>query len=294
MYIPNVYVILLLHHCFAKIEYKDKRDVTRNSITACVTTIAERDFNFGEIITLVLPHSHNTSVTERAMMAKLYNELKWTVLTRKPSSVRSRFPFTEKSHNYILHIKNVLDINTTLLHLKDIAWNPHAKFIITTSHANTHHESIVAQISESLWTQKALNAIFLLPEMENPSTLNVYTWFPYSGTNCANRFNENRMINRCVNGTFEFEAKVFMAKVPNDLHGCPIRVQVIIWPPYVIAPVVYNRSDVGINFTQGLEIVLLNTVGNKMNATILYTLSNKTLDWGGISIDGKATGKKQN
>lgn len=275
----------------------DPREITRNSLASCISTIAENSFKFQDIITITTPyHTFNESLVTNSKLESLVEldfskKLKWTLLTRRSIQRENHINFTKKTHNYVIIFDDPDGLDDILNKIHDIAWNPHAKFLIVSNEIHSNLSEILGKIVVSLWNQRAVNFIVMLPTARKNPVIPIYSWFPYKGNNCANNYTNFKIINYCENGVFSNETDFFFPeKIPHDLHGCPVFVRAVIWPPYIFEPPNLNRSQIGINFTNGIEIRMMNTIAEKCNFTVVYTVSKKIQDWGVLEPLSNASG----
>lgn len=273
----------------------EEQEKLRYSLTKCVLSAAT-EFKYRDIITVALTtrdysrYTNSTIATDTVLLKALYIMYQWSLVVTKSNIVDTPSIFFKKSDNYIIqfrHSDEFLSMLNSLTLRK--SWNPHAKFVILTSTLFPDHTPIVSPIVEILWKVRVLNAIILMPQKLNSSKITVYSWFPYSNGHCGDGFDETDIINICKYGQFLNNTLLFPNKISNDMQECPVRVRAVIWPPFIIKPrKVYDVRNV--NFTKGIEIMLMNTIAKVANFSVIYSLSEKEQDWGNIFRNRTATG----
>lgn len=283
-------ILLIIQTATCKLENTIlKEDLLSNSLTKCVLNILRVYANEKESILTSMEYESDR-FTDRNLLKAISKELKWSLLKIRPTTTIQDKNFKNQTiNNYLIQIRGVREIKSDIQYLQYYSWNPQANFIIFANKIFYQDEHILIHTFHKLWAQRALNSIVLLPQYENSTIFDIHSWFPYANGNCGT-YNQSTHIDVCEDGIFQKGNNLFPEKIPLDLNNCPVKVRTIIWPPYVIAPKKYNRSQIGINFTQGLEIQLLNTIAEAANFKVVYTLSKKIEDWGFILDDGNASG----
>jgi hypothetical protein len=104
-------------------------------------------------------------------------------------------------------------------------------------------------------------------------SLDLYTWFPYTTTSCAEPTQVFR-IDQCLpdnNGQASSSKSLFPNKIPYTLRGCSIRVSAVELKPYVILTNSYNNSDGNTVYSyRGLEIEYLLLLAEATNLTVVF------------------------
>jgi hypothetical protein len=110
--------------------------------------------------------------------------------------------------------------------------------------------------------------------MEETHVLNVYSWFPYNGRQCAEP-TEVVLVDKCENANGEqlfSKEPLFPNKVPNDLRGCTIKVATFQFPPYVIQTDNYTESSENTVYKfRGLELEYLLLINEALNFTLSFS-----------------------
>lgn len=262
----------------------DRHHKLRISLTHCVLKVAEEEFQQNDLITISLSHNKTNAptATDRILLHNLNARVNWTVFIAKSRKNHRISKHTFKFDDYIIQIKDCNEVMEALSFLKRrLSWNPHGRFLIVTTVVLTEPDFFVLAIFRTLWKFKVLNAIIMLPQNYNSTELTIFSWFPFDNNKCGNGYNETKIVDYCNNGVFKNRDVLFSDKTPSNLHGCPVKVRAVVWPPYVIKPyIIQDRNN--INFTEGIEIKLMNTIASKANLTVIYSVSEKEKDWGFI------------
>lgn len=267
----------------------------RYSLTQCVLSAA-KEFQ-GDTLTISLSikdyknYTNSSTVTDRILLKALNDKQNWSIFIFKLDKPHENTYFYKRSDNYIIQTRDPDEFLSIITYLKPFRnWNPHANFIVVTSTIAKDPNTFAALIVETLWRNRVLNAIIMIPQTEYSNAITIHSWFPFSGKNCANSFvRETNIVNECHNGIFLDPAALFPNKVPRNMHNCTVKVRAVIWPPFIIQPkLVTDRNDV--NFTKGIEILILKTIANVANFTIVYSLSDKEQDWGYLGRNRSSTG----
>lgn len=161
----------------------------------------------------------------------------------------------------------------------------------------------VREILMTLWQYGIVNAIVLVQgTMRNPSTVwngsagsasdyfthQVHTWFPYHSDRCEVSVVDTILLDQWIMAErqqFLLGANLFPLKVPNDLHGCPLKIFTLPWEPFVLPlRTLPKESNVtqpqNTYYNDGVEIRLINCLASKMNFTIAYSPSTRNGSYG--------------
>jgi len=169
------------------------------------------------------------------------------------------------------------------------SWKPRRRFLVVVNdRSNEPAHLLAAHISSILW-QKAriVNVMVLIPiQVAYPQLhaitatntrvadrLNLYTWFPFKLEECG-EVQEVILLDGWViehNGRFSENANLYLAKVPKNFMGCPIKLGTIGIEPYVIMTENYTQNDGSTEYRlTGLSVEILQLVCQKMNLTTVF------------------------
>lgn len=288
-------VIFLCTLQYAALVELPTTDTMKESIASCILQISDKYFLKTQTIAVVFPDTAmSTGIThpialDQQGLGTMFQSSAWSIFIKTTSKHWHFFSKFEITNNYIIQTRNPEDMEHTLRFLKLSSWNPHAKFVIVTTTLFENPLDVVTKIFQILWLFHVLNAVILIPRVDDQSTLDIYTWFPYAGGNCGDHFNESVLINQCRMGEMLNTTLLFPEKIPDNLHGCPVTVRTVVWPPFVILPPHLNLAAENVNFTEGTEIKLMNTIAEYANFTVRYRITQKKQDFGDMLSNGTAT-----
>ncbi|KAJ4443734.1 hypothetical protein ANN_05512 [Periplaneta americana] len=235
-------------------------------------------------------------------------------ITCEAEKLPSKYGVHSEDYNtYVLISHNrdttniIKDVRTQIAKLKEYSeWNPRAMFIVLLTEALTHQEKIAEALLSELWRSSYIsNSIVLSPTVDAilkgdlntahvKPRVNLYTSFPYSPPgNCGNT-PKTFLINQWVvdnngNGRFLGNAMLFPNKIPNDFHGCPIRVSGFDHPPFVGE--IKNSSEGGdqLIYENGIGVRIIDVFAKHLNMSIRYMPPNAEM-WGHPQENGSWTG----
>ncbi|KAK4880990.1 hypothetical protein RN001_004309 [Aquatica leii] len=283
---------------FCKLEPLPDELSSRLSLAQCVANVSKTFFGDGEILLVSLPvyevsqTQASAIVLDRLLFMELFQVNHQSLVIKKTTNSRKDENYQKSVDNYVVQVRNVTELPENLKVLQGYpSWNPHAKFLIISVTIYEDNAISASYIVEQLWRQKISNGVILISNEKNRSIFDVYSWFPFKNGNCGDKFEKINIIDRCSYGKIDIGLDWFANKIPRKLNGCPIRVRTVIWPPFVLPHTkkVSNTSEEYI-FEEGLEILLLNTMSEVANFSIIYTASDNLQDWGYIFANGTATG----
>ncbi|XP_064214065.1 uncharacterized protein LOC107399116 [Tribolium castaneum] len=191
-----------------------------------------------------------------------------SVSQNRPIAISSDFNpnldqnFRQKIANYLIEAPDHLQLESTIQNLKYLhSWNSKARFIIG---VDNETETNLAKMVEIL------------------------CWYPYK--KCQNGYDKLQLIDTCQFGFMTRGTNLFPAKIPKTLRFCKLGVGAVVWPPYVMSPKKRVANTDRYVITDGLEVRLIQTISNQLKMNVSYTISEKPLNWGHLSVNGTGTG----
>lgn len=290
----SFFVLLASRACDSRLEALPDELTERVSLANCIVSCCLRFFTEEMIIVSLSPEEvsedqASASVSDRIFLPYLSRIGKWSLLVKKSST--KGVNFFKQSGSYIIHIRTKDELKEHINNLEEYrSWNPHAKIIVFSSAVFNNTNEVVAGIVETLWSAKVVDGIVMLHDVEDLTYYRVYSWFPYSAGNCGNDFYKITIVDNCTFGYFERKINLFPNKIPNKLNDCPVRVRVVQWPPYIMPPKQHIPGTELYEFDDGLEVNLINTIAQRANFKVIYTMSNKTQNFGTVNSNGTTTG----
>ncbi|XP_059611138.1 uncharacterized protein LOC132258050 [Phlebotomus argentipes] len=183
---------------------------------------------------------------------------------------------TEKAKNYFMLLKDSSELNRTIKQLHALpTWNPLAQVVVFITEEMTPDDLDVQM--RNIFTELQQQGVFnvnIMSRRHQSNLIQVITWFPYEGTNCADKIDNLRLIDECtfLENDNKFVEKSFFTdwvKIPVTYNGCPLRVSSGNWLPYTV----YDEEE---GFTKGTEVFMVQTMTHRMNMKPIYTLMNIT------------------
>ncbi|XP_031355221.1 uncharacterized protein LOC116179564 [Photinus pyralis] len=176
--------------------------------------------------------------------------------------------------NYVMEVEFSYKIRNRLEKVEMYrTWNPHARFVVFSTRSHGHADQFAQKVAKQLRKARVVNYAIVLAD-ENSHL--VHAWF-------ANNSTGTRRVEPCTLGVFQNETDLFSENLSRNLRGRKLKICPIVWPPYVLPPV-------GGEFRDGLEVKLVEMMGQVANFTVQYLPSNNSQDWGFISENGAALG----
>lgn len=147
---------------------------------------------------------------------------------------------SEKAQNYFMFIVSSEDVNSTVHQWKSLpTWNPMAQVmgLFTEVFDPIVLEEQIRNVFSELLLHNMLN-VNLMYNKAGTNIVEMITWFPYEGVNCANRILNFRVIDQCeyeINSSNSSDVNIVFVKkkkekkIPFILHGCPLKVSSSVW-----------------------------------------------------------------
>jgi hypothetical protein len=135
----------------------------------------------------------------------------------------------------------------------------------------------IKNVFEELLSHSVLNVNIMYQNIENSNLLQAVTWFPFEMENCGNEVINIRVIDECESfenpdteetdiNWQEYYLDLF-PKFPKTYHNCPLKITANINEPYVV-----SNNNVNETIKKGLEILMLNTIAEKLKLTLVYKI----------------------
>ncbi|KAJ8955695.1 hypothetical protein NQ318_008567 [Aromia moschata] len=270
--------------------------MSKISLSQCVAEASRRFFTRRfDSVTFTLPLNRSqgrlaATFTDTTLEALALSGNKPLLIKNLNDRKNFRLGRSSKSHSYIIQIKGSGEFDSSMEQLKSFpSWNPHARFLVVSPTVFEHPQSVAAEITRSLWNHKVINGVVLLANPEDTDNYTVYSWYPYDGNSCGDKYQNTLRINYCSFGRIQTNRSWFEEKLPKQMNNCTIKVSFIDWPPFVLTSgVVSPASNYFIN--QGIEVNLVNMVAANLNLYVSYQHSES---WGDVEMNGSATGALQ-
>ncbi|XP_021926128.1 uncharacterized protein LOC110832946 [Zootermopsis nevadensis] len=297
----------------------------QHQLVKCLHDIATKHFSPGRALVVSLSSDiinyreetnslscEETMNTVDVLLEEIHQSVSWHVLILSPFGELERR--TEDKHeSYIMFGQAdgvVQEVKIQLSKLKTSSgWNPKAKFVIVVMVRDVNKSVCNATADDiffELWKENIVNVIVILPgkhthEADNRTrnsrefvpVLQVYTWFPYQPPDRCAKSTDPVLLDIWVansegDGRFVHNSYLFPQKVPNDLHGCPIRVST--FPFVTMVRNLIRNADGDISYEGGVEIRHFNMLMNAVNMIPVYLPPPSDGERWGTLVNGSWTG----
>ena len=256
------------------------------------------------VIVLPLAEEESTNNEVGYLIEELHTSGLWPILLYNVGYKMNRNMYTEiQQHgSYIILISGPCEeweeyISRYVQQLYELSagnnmaysWNPTTKFIVSEMSICTHKAdtNLSRAIVNDLWLHEVMNAAVLFlktnkhagnnmqqnsSESAQGTHLELHTWYPYGNSE------------RCspAEGTVPVEvftvrnlsdinrSELFRGYYGKNFHGCPIKVYVSVYPPFVNKhkPFRYKYIDCQKMYEDGWEIEMLRIIGNVLNMSL--------------------------
>jgi tryptophan-rich sensory protein len=274
-------------------------------IALCLKNIIHQEFPEKSLLVISLPSSHANVGSEYLdvvdlILKDISNGTQWPLYVFHPGDTHEIpieqpnkyhvgiiFAWENEENGLVEIVREQLE--TLML---SPSWNAQSKFVVVvTAHVNSPPHLVALRVSTAMWREsRIVNVIILIMEpngkvimkkgvdgIDETHLLNVYTWFPYNGRQCAEPV-EVVLVNQCVpenGGKLSSNEPLFPNKIPNNLLGCTIKVATFHFPPYVIQTDNYTEvSGSTVYKFRGLELEYLVLVSEALNSPLAFSQSS--------------------
>lgn len=275
----------------ADLNYTSIEDNTFIEIVPCVIKLAEKYFRSLRVVqgSLVIISLTPDDSTFQMEILKAFNEdvrHEYSVMmkyAKRPHANASHV--TEKAKNYFFIIKRSTELPAIITQLKKLPTkNTFAQLLVLFAvelESPILEQEVIAAISYlDFFNMHDFNIMY---PVVGTNKMRLVTWMPYEDDNCGNSYDKITLRDECdvvietdeVTGVNKMSFKylnppvIIESKLPQNFHGCPMRVATSVWEPYV------NYDEIE-GFNKGLEVLMLKTYAEQHNITILFDLNNKT------------------
>jgi hypothetical protein len=182
----------------------------------------------------------------------------------------------------------LLDVREQIQRLETYsAWNPSCRFlvILVEQGNNCDTKVTVEELLKELWKWKIINVLIFVKKNSNIiDNLNIYSWFPYQPPSsvCGQMMEKVHLgtwVSNNISGFLKRNTPLFQEKFLNKMSGCPLRVQVAHFPPYVI----FQKNDSSFEDVSsfiGLDIDMVRIIAEVMNMSLKLVPLHDTYPWG--------------
>ena len=254
----------------------------------CVLKLCEKYFKSAKALKgslVVINLVPNPNIFERKIIMSLNDDKRHEICVMVKDAKKKHWNashVTEKAQNYMMLITNANEITSIVKQLKRLpTWNPLAQVVVIFTDEmklKNEQDEMVRVVFDELLMYDVLQVNIVIQRTTSLNTLEVLTWFPYERDNCANYIKNIRKVEECklvetknhTTGIVKqsiiirsFNRKYY-PKIPTYFHECPMKVTTFFWEPYVVG----QRNNV----KGGLEILMIQTISQKMNLKPVYNV----------------------
>lgn len=141
----------------------------------------------------------------------------------------------------------------------------------------------IKNVFNELLSHSVLNVNIMYQNIENSNLLQAVTWFPYELENCGNKIINIRVIDECesfqnsdTGDISDIDWKEYFLnlfpKFPKTYHNCPLKITANINEPYVVP-----NNNINETINKGLEILMLETIAEKLKLTPVYQVAGREI-----------------
>ncbi|XP_063619709.1 uncharacterized protein LOC134792361 [Cydia splendana] len=266
-----------------------------SDFSGCVSEIIDRNFAQSGHLYFVDTFNVSTPVAgiRHAIIKSVHKKLKYSVIiatpTKKDKGIclnndntavemsvgphMDHFEATPLAHYFILIIEDYKEFSYIASRLiRTRSWNPRALFILVYFSRTGSDDQNIRHAEDMLFCLfkvNVINAIVIIPEVNNVRKANIYSWRPYEPPKYCGYYNEsirNRLIveNVCERGKIKYAKKIFESKIPSDMMGCSLKVLALERQPFIS----HNPLD------PNIESILINQLAKRYNLSLRYEILN--------------------
>jgi hypothetical protein len=189
---------------------------------SCVTNIMRE--NFPLYRTIVISNTQADDDLAGILLKAIHNPALWPLHLSRQNAVTDTN--IEIIRSYIFITRAYEDLVVQVEELSGGAsWDSRGRFLIVVTSKVASAEQVALSIVQELWdTARILNVVVLV---QQDTLLNLYTWFPFTSHDQCDDVNGITLMNQWVmegEGRFVKEVKLFSYKIPNNFHGCTLKV----------------------------------------------------------------------
>ena len=279
------------------------------NLALCIQTIVQQYFTRGGTVLVSMPSDvqhtgrplspppyNNNRALVSITLTKLHESVSWPLRLFPPDIPEDAV--VETTHSYIIFLwpeqkdtdvmETLRDQVETLKEAEGASWNPRGKFLVVVADSDSvSPKELGLHIYAELWKEHLIiDNTILIATRDNylpinsknytdglrKDTLDQYTGFPYERGRCGDVTDVTLLDQwRLHNGTFIHNTKLFPLKIPDNFHGCKIRVSTLGLPPYIIS--MGNSTDREGNVMYklgGIAVHNLLLAVDKMNVTVVF------------------------
>ncbi|PSN33224.1 Ionotropic receptor 706, partial [Blattella germanica] len=262
--------------------------MTPFNIIVCLQEIISKEFCPGDVIVFSLPSTipvEDIPIIDEAI-SNISSKEMWPLLISSDSQTTDAV-IPEPHHGYVIFLFPDDDIITSLevqietLQTFSFSYNRRGKFIIVVLLENNDDpHSLSKEMLNTIWIKdNIINAVVIVPavdthdsEMDEDTKLyDIYSLFPFRSEYCGESNDTDLLDQWTLSEGFQKGNELMPEKLPNDLLGCVLQVDIHNEPPFVF--LTENYSDVQVIYNiEGITMVFLNFISEAINFSIKFLI----------------------
>ncbi|PSN33217.1 Ionotropic receptor 707 [Blattella germanica] len=279
--------------------------MTPLEIMICLQEIISKEFCPGKVLVFSLPSTiplGDMSIIDEAI-SNISSKEMWPLLISSDSqSTDADIP--ELHHGYVIFLLPDEDIITSLeVQIEDLqtfsfSYNRRAKFIIVVLlEDNDDPHNLSKEILNTIWIKdNIVNAVVVVRAVdihdaqknEETKVYDIYSLFPFRSEYCGESNDTDLLDQWTLSKGFLNGNKLMHEKLPNDLLGCVLLIDIYHVPPFVF--IKENYIDTQKYDFDGISVVFLNFISEAMKFSTKFLIDK---GWDGVigrMMDGRGIG----
>ncbi|PNF25900.1 hypothetical protein B7P43_G10647 [Cryptotermes secundus] len=180
--------------------------------------------NFPLDRSIFVSNSRTDSDLADTLLKAIHDLAMWPLQASKPSNATDKN--AEKISSYIFVTRTIEDLVVEVEEMSgEASWDSRGRFLIVVADNMASAEQVALSVVQELWDTARIPYVMVLVQQD--TLLNVYSWFPYTSHEQCDDVESVVLMNQWVmegEGRFVRDVKLFPYKLPNNFHGCTLKV----------------------------------------------------------------------
>ncbi|PSN33222.1 Ionotropic receptor 705 [Blattella germanica] len=269
--------------------------MTPLNIMICLEEIISKEFRPGEVIVFSLPST--IPVEDMSMIDETISNISskemWPLLISTDSQITDA-DIPEPHHGYVIFllpdddIISSLEVQIETLQTFSFSYNRRGKFfIVVLLEGNDDPHVLSKEILNTIWIKdNIINAIVIVPAVnihnaprnEEREVYDIYSLFPFRSEYCGESNDTDLLDQWSFSEGFLKGNELMPEKLPNDLLGCVLLIDIYPVPPFVFMTKHYSDGQTIYAF-DGITLVFLNFISDAMKFSIKFLFDK---GWEGV------------
>ncbi|PSN33225.1 Ionotropic receptor 709 [Blattella germanica] len=253
--------------------------MTPLNIMICLEEIISKEFRPGEVIVFSLPSTipvEDMSIIDETISNISSKEI-WPLLISTDSQITDA-DIPEPHHGYVIFllpdddIISSLEVQIETLQTFSFSYNRRGKFfIVVLLEGNDDPHVLSKEILNTIWIKdNIINAIVIVHAVNEESEVyGIYSLFPFRSEYCGDSNDTDLLDQWSFSEGFLKGNELMPEKLPNDLLGCVLHIDIYPVPPFVFMTKNYTDGQTIYAF-DGITLVFLNFISDAMNFSIKF------------------------